>query len=485
MSEDHPPDGPAQPAEDSAIDQSARPAVQRRRTFHSILANTAIASLTTSYLWFAITFWIYDETRNVIATGVIGGVYMLLLSVTSVSFGTLVDRFRKLLLMRFAAFFTLACFALAGVLFFVVGEEAMTDLGLPWFWLFSAISLIGAVVENLRSIALATTVTILIDPEERANANGLVGMVQGLSFMVTSVFSGLSVGWLGMGPTTVIAIVLVGLTLLHLLTLTMPEEVEPAASDAEGGFDLRGAWGAVIAISGLFSLILFSTYNNFIGGTFMALMDPYGIELFTVQWWGVWFAIASTGFLVGGALIARFGLGKNPMRTLLVGVIVMGLIGGLFTIREWGWLYLAGIWLYMAVTPAVEAAEQTLIQRVVPLQKQGRVFGFAMMFEASAAPVTAFVVAPIAEGWIIPWARGDEGRSMLRPLLGDGDHRGIALIFVVTSLLLILSAVIAFLSPVYRRLSETYARVAARDAKKDRTGPGDGASGTGDDGPVD
>jgi hypothetical protein len=30
-------------------------------------------------------------------------------------------------------------------------------------------------------------------------------------------------------------------------------------------------------------------------------------------------------------------------------------------------------------------------------EKQGRVFGFAMMFEAGPAPITALLVAPIAE----------------------------------------------------------------------------------------
>ncbi len=61
------------------------------------------------------------------------------------------------------------------------------------------IILVGAVVENMRNVALATTVTIVSDPDRRANANGMVGMVQGLAFIVTSVLSGLSVGLLGMG----------------------------------------------------------------------------------------------------------------------------------------------------------------------------------------------------------------------------------------------------------------------------------------------
>ncbi|NQD89084.1 MFS transporter [Paenarthrobacter sp. CM16] len=456
---------PATAASTDTIDLSVRTPAQRSRTFTGILVNTAMANITTSYLWFALTFWVYLETRNVIATGVIGGAYMLLIALSSISFGTFVDRYRKLAVMRFAAMFTLVMFVLSGVMFLLTPEEALLDLTQPWFWIFTMIILIGAVVENMRNIALSTTVTILIEPDRRANANGLVGMVQGLMFIVTSVLSGLSVGLLGMGWTVVVALVLTAVAFGHLLTLRMPEEVRAAASDAEGGFDLRGSWAAVMAISGLFALILFSTFNNFIGGVYMALMDPYGLEMFSVEMWGTVFAIGATGFVVGGALIGKFGLGSNPLRTMLIAVMIMGLIGALFTVREWAWLYIAGIWLYMALVPVVEAAEQTVIQKVVPLPRQGRVFGFAMAFESAAAPITAFLIAPIAQFWIIPYARSSEGAAQLEPLLGEGISRGIALVFLAAGLIMIAVALLAFLTPVYRRVSASYAQTAAEETE--------------------
>ncbi len=458
---------PASAASTDSIDLSVRTPAQRSRTFTGILVNTALANITTSYLWFALTFWVYLETRNVIATGVIGGAYMLLIALSSISFGTFVDRYRKLAVMRFAAAFTMVMFVLSGVMFLLTPEPALLDLAQPWFWIFTMIILIGAVVENMRNIALSTTVTILIEPDRRANANGLVGMVQGLMFIVTSVLSGLSVGLLGMGWTVVVALVLTALAFAHLLTLRLPEEVKAAASDAQGGFDLRGSWAAVMAISGLFALILFSTFNNFIGGVYMALMDPYGLEMFSVEMWGVVFAIGATGFILGGALIGKFGLGSNPLRTMLIAVALMGLLGAVFTLREWAWLYIVGIWLYMALVPVVEAAEQTVIQKVVPLPRQGRVFGFAMAFESAAAPITAFLIAPIAQFWIIPYARSSEGARQLEPLLGEGISRGIALVFLVAGIIMIAVALIAFLTPVYRRVSASYAQTAAEEKEKE------------------
>ncbi len=426
------------------------------RIFLQVLVNTAFANVTTSYLWFALTFWVYLETRSVLATGIIGGAYMLLVAVFSMVFGTIVDRHRKHLVMMFAGVVTLVAFGIAGTLYVLFPESALLDLGGPMFWIFSGIILFGAVIENMRNIALSTTVTLLVPEERHANANGMVGTVQGLAFLVTSVFSGLSIGLLGMGWTLLIAIVFSALALVHLSFLRIPEDQPERRAEKAPLVDFRGSWTAVRAATGLFALIIFSTFNNFIGGVYMALMDPYGLELFPVELWGIVLGVTSSGFIIGGLLIAKFGLGRNPIRTMLLLVIVMGLIGALFTIRDFWWLYAGGILLYMTIIPAIEAAEQTVIQKVVPFATQGRVFGFAAAFESAAAPITAFLIAPIAQFLIIPYMDSQAGQDAFGWLLGEGEARGIALVFLVAGLVMVLAAILAFFTKSYRLISAQY-----------------------------
>lgn len=429
------------------------------KSFYHVLVNTLIANVTTSYLWFALTFWVYLETKSVLATGIIGGSYMLLVALCSIWFGTVVDHHKKRSVMLFASVFTLVAFLFGALFYVMVPQDALLSLNQPWFWLFAGIILVGAVVENMRNIALSTVVTLLVEKDKRANANGLVGTVQGIGFIVTSVFSGLSVGLLGMGWTLAIAVTLTALAAVHMFFIRIPEKgIAHDPELANKQVDIRGSIAAIVAVPGLFGLLFFSMFNNFIGGSYMALMDPYGLTLFSVEMWGIIFGVAGTGFVIGGLLIAKFGLGKNPIRSLLYAVIVMGLLGAFFTIREWGWLYIAGIWLYMVLIPIIEATEQTVIQRVVPYERQGRVFGFAQALESSAAPITAFLVAPIAEFIIIPYMNSDAGKQDLSWLLGDGEARGIALVFLVSGLLLALTAALAFGSKTYRRISAFYAK---------------------------
>jgi DHA3 family multidrug efflux protein-like MFS transporter len=118
-------------------------------------------------------------------------------------------------------------------------------------------------------------------------------------------------------------------------------------------------------------LIAFSCFNNLLGGAFMALMDPYGLSLMSVQGWGLLWGGLSAGFIVGGLAVAKTGLGRNPLRLLLgVNLILWG-VTCVFPLRSSIVLLAGGMAAYLVLIPYAEAAEQTILQRVVPYERQG------------------------------------------------------------------------------------------------------------------
>ncbi|MEA5052932.1 MAG: MFS transporter [Propionicimonas sp.] len=433
------------------------------RSFHRVLVNTLIANVTASFLWFALTFWVYLETRSVLATAILGGTYMFLVAVLGVPFGSWVDRRRKKQVMMVATTVTAVAYTAAFGYFLLVPSESLLVIGSLQFWIFIVLILAGVIVESARGIALSTTVTLLVPEPDRARANGAVGMANGLGMAITSVFSGLAVGQLGMLWTMAIAVILTIVSLLHLMTVSIPEPEIVHAEGVPKPVDFKGAYLAVIAIPGLVGLILFATFNNLLGGVFMALLDPYGLTLVSVETWGVLLGVLSFGFLIGSGWVARKGLGPKPLRALLLANVAMWTVGITFTLRENVWLLAVGCLAYMALIPVAEAAEQTVLQKVVPYAKQGRVFGLAQSVEVAAAPITSFVIGPVAEFWLIPYANSDAGKAQLGWLLGPGQARGIALVFVLAGVLGLLLTLAAFLTRSYRLLSAGYARPGQND----------------------
>ena len=187
------------------------------RAFRRLLVNTLITGVTSSFLWFALTFWVYLETRSVVATGVIGGAFSISAALFGPAFGTYVDHHRKHTAMVLATATCLVCFGLATVLFVAVDADRVLSLDGPWFWVFVGVILVGATAGQMRNIALSTCVTMLVPADRRDKANGLVGTVTGVSFAITSVFSGLVIGRLGMGWALYLSLALIALATVHLL----------------------------------------------------------------------------------------------------------------------------------------------------------------------------------------------------------------------------------------------------------------------------
>lgn len=427
------------------------------KQFYAVLANNLVSNVTNGYLWFALVFWLYLATQSVLVTGLLGGAYMLLASGASLVFGAFVDRHHKKSVMLLANVVAAAAFSLGGAVYWLGLRGESASASDPVLWLFGVLILIGAVIGNMRNVALSTTVTLMVPAAERDKANGMVGAVNGVGFIVTSVVSGLSIGLLGMGWTLVIATVLMLLATLHMWRLDIPEkEIVHDPELANKLIDIKGGWAAIMAVPGLVGLVIFAVFNNLIGGAYMALMDPYGLTLFSVEQWGIVFGLCGTGFVIGGLLAGKFGLGKRPLRTLLLVNLIVAVIGMMFTIREAGWLLVVGAWLYMVCVPFAEAAEQTVLQKVVPFKKQGRVFGLAGALESATAPITAFLIAPLAEFFIIPAFRHPDVQAQWSWLLGTGQMRGVAVVFLLAGALLIGLVLVAFRSRSYRLLAESY-----------------------------
>jgi MFS transporter, DHA3 family, multidrug efflux protein len=429
------------------------------RVFYQLLANATIASVVNFTMWFAVTFFVYLETRSVAATGIIAGIFAVLGAASGIWFGSLVDHHKKKVMMIASSVASLVFYLICLVIYQVADPSSFKDTTSFVLWAFIITLMLGVIVGNIRTITLMTAVTLLVPEDRRDKANGLVGTASGASFLVTSVISGLLVGLSGMFHALLFAIVLTVGVIIHLFTMTIPER---GVAHVEGeavpphAVDLKGTYKVVLAIPGLMALILFATFNNFLGGIFMALMDAYGLSLVSVEAWGMLWGILSVGFIVGGALVAKKGLGKSPLRTLFLANIVAWSICSVFTLHSSIISLAIGMFIWLCLSPAMEAAEQTILQKVVPEDRQGRVFGFAQSIEQAASPITAFLIGPITQLVFIPFMTTGVGADSIGGWFGTGADRGMALVFTITGIIGLIVTILAMASKYYRQLSRYY-----------------------------
>jgi len=129
----------------------------------------------------------------------------------------------------------------------------------------------------------------------------------------------------------------------------------------------------------------------------------------------------------------------------------------LFTIQPSIWFLIVGMFVYICLVPFIEACEHTVIQKIVPQDRQGRVFGFAQSVESAASPLTALAIGPVAQFFFIPlMSEGGSGADLIGSWFGVGPGRGIALVFMTAGILGLIVTNIAFRSNAYKALSKRY-----------------------------
>jgi MFS transporter, DHA3 family, multidrug efflux protein len=428
--------------------------------FYHLLGNNLIANITNFTVWFALTFWVYLETQSVFATGTIAGVYLVFTAGFGFWLGSIVDHNPKKLAMLGSSAVSAGFYVLSLAMLLLSPEGVFTNPYGWHLWVLVLLVMLGVIAGNIRSIALPTLVTVLVEEDRRDRANGLVGMVTGIGFLTTSVISGFLVAWGGMLATLMLALVLTFIAFGHLYLVEIDEKrapVDPEVPAEPKRVDIKGTIAVIATVPGLFALIIFACFNNFLGGIFMALLDAYGLSLVSVQVWGLLFGVLSTAFILSGIIISRTGLGPNPLRTLLLVNLITWSVCCVFTIQPSIWLLAGGCFIWMLLGPYAEAAEHTILQKVVPLERQGRVFGFAQSVEQSASPLTAFLIGPLTQFIVIPFMTDGAGADAIGDWFGTGPARGIALVFTLAGLFGVVVTILAMRSKYYRQLSGAYA----------------------------
>lgn len=429
------------------------------KNFYLLIANTLVTNVINLTVWFALIFYLYLQTQSVLATSITSGIYLVSVAVTGFWLGSLVDHNKKKNLMIASTAVSLVIFLIGFIIYTTVDQSIFTDITNPILWIFAVLMLMGVIAGNIRGIAIPTLVTILVPQDHRDKANGLIGTIFGIGFLIVSVISGLLVGHSGMYLVLLLAPILSLVSILHLLTIDIPENKIIPVQDGSSKIDIPGTMKVLNEIPGLFTLILFTTFNNFLGGVFMSLMDAYGLSLVSVQLWGIIWGVLSISFIFGGLYISKKGLGKSPLRSLFLANIAIWIIASIFTIQPSIILLTSGMFIYLAIIPFIEASEHTIMQKVVPIERQGRVFGFAQSVEQSASPLTAFLIGPLTQFIFIPFMTTGLGAQWIGSWFGTGADRGMALVFTLTGIIGLIVTVLAMRSRFYKQLEYEYQKV--------------------------
>lgn len=430
--------------------------------FYAIILGQLVSTVGSGMTRFGLGIWVFAETGDAAAYSILLFFAVLPLGLGSLFAGPLVDRLnRKLVLIVANAVASLSTLVVA-LLFFM----DVLDLWHLYIALF-----INGVANAFILPALDSSIPLMIPKEQLGRAAGLTQLVQALETILAPALAGLLVGTVGLGAIFVADFVTFGASIVALILSGIPQPLRNDKSKslwAEFAFGVRyiRERPAFLYLMGFVTIAMF-----LLPGLGYALVTPLILTFSTEEAAGLVVSAFGIGSFIGGGALAAWGGPQRRMNGMLLALAIAGIGTILVGWREseplmaLGFLVIGASFIFMIglnrVIWQVKAAPDVL----------GRIFSLRVALGVGAQSLGVLIAGPLAERVFEPLlVEGGALAGSVGQIIGVGDGRGMAFMFVLIGMALILLALVSAGSPSVRLLEDRVPDYSNPDDTHDTTG---------------
>lgn len=439
---------------------------KKMRSFHIILIGQVVSILGSGLTTFGLGVWVYQTTASVTQFALIALFAALPGFIVSPFAGALVDRWdRRWVMIISDSIAALGTMSIVLLLF-------TNNLEIWHIYLVAGIS---SIVTAFQWPAYSSIVPMLVPKEMLGQANGMLQTGQAATQILAPVMAGILISTLGLPGVLLFDLLTFLVAVGTMLYIRLPKRVAGEESEKESSSllkDVAFGFRYLFARSGLVGLLLIFAVANLMVGVVSVLVTPLVLTFTTERMLGVLLSFSGVGMLVGGIVMGVWG---GPRRRVL-GMLSFMLVGSGFMmlagLRPSAWLLAIAGFGYFFCLPIVNSSFQALIQAKVEHNVQGRIFSMVNMIAGLALPLSYVLAGPLADNVFEPLLAGEGALAgSVGQVIGTGNGRGIAFLFIVAGLLNILVALTGFMIPRIRRVDLELPDAPQEDDEEVASGP--------------
>jgi MFS transporter, DHA3 family, macrolide efflux protein len=322
-------------------------------------------------------------------------------------------------------------------------------------WQLYVIVFIQGSFSIFQSPAENAAVTMLVPGEKRERANGMREMAFPFAGVIAPVLAGLIFTTAGITGVLAfdLATFLIAVSALAFIHIPRPAtSVESQVARGVFLLELKSSFKFLRAAGGLFALILFMTFTDFVLNGPLDLAIPYLVKFTGSETTlGVLMGIMSLGAFSGALLITIWPGIRPRMHMLLAGFVLNGLMFLVFGLTHNLLVLGCALFLIMLPLPIGNALFISILQIKSPADMQGRIFSIVeqLAFLGSTASflLTGFVVDRILEPAI-----ASPSWETFTPLVGAQPGAGMRLVLMCAGISMLLAVLVIAAWPRVRKL---------------------------------
>jgi DHA3 family macrolide efflux protein-like MFS transporter len=421
--------------------------------FSLVWLGQMVSVLASNMTGFALTIWMFQETRSATAMGLMQVCFIAPFLLISPFAGAMVDRYnRKLMMMVSDLVAVTATFAIL----------ILQATGLLQFWhLYVAV-----VVEGLGSAfqwpAYLAAISTMVPKEQYGRANGMMSLIDSGPGVFAPILAGALLPFIGLTGILLADVATFFLAIAALLLVTVPQPETTAEGEAgrgsllhEAAYGFKYIFARRPLLALLSTILLLNLVQGLSGGALMAPMilsrtGDNSVALGAVE--SAW----AIGGVLGGLLMSAWGGPKRRIRGMLLGWMVFTLFGQVLLGLGRGLvLWIPAVAIAAMSFPVSQGCSNAIWQAKVAPDVQGRVFSarrFIAWFVDSISPIMAGALADLVTEPAMQsqsWLSGTFGW-----LVGTGPGSGMALQYILSGVGWIAIIAVASFIPVIQRVED-------------------------------
>ncbi len=418
------------------------------RAFYAITFGQFVSLVGSGMTRFGLGIWVLRETGDTTAYSALLFFAILPVGLGSLFTGTLVDILNRRIVMLAGNTVASLSTLVAALLFFTGTLE---------IWHLYLVLTVNGLANAFVIPSMEASVPLLVRRENLGRASGLTQVVTSLEVIVAPAIAGVLVVTAGLGIIFIVDFVTFGASVLAIALSAIPQpppdpERERANLLGEFVFGLR----YIAERPPFVFLMVFTAITMYLmPGIGYALSIPLALIIGDERAAGLIQSSFGLGALISGILLTAWGGPKRRMNGILVSGGLAGLASIVVGLRESILLMGLGVFLIGVTFMFMFGLNRVIWQVKAAPDVLGRIFSLRVALGMGAMSLGVLSGGPLAQHVFEPMmADGGALASSVGQILGEGEGRGMALMYVLTGLILIALVVASALTRSLRLLED-------------------------------
>jgi len=403
-----------------------------------------VSVLASSMSQFALTIFMFQETKSATAMGLMQVFYFVPFLLVSPLAGVMVDRYNRKVMMMVSD---------VGAGLATVCILILQALGVLQFWHLYVTAIIYGLGTAFQWPAYSAAIATMVPKEQLGRANGMMSLIEAGPNVLAPILAGALLPIIKLTGILFFDVATFILAVGVLMVVHIPQPVRTQeGAQASGGMLKEAAYGFkyIFARPSLLGLQMIFFAGNLFAGIGFTVVAP--MILLRSGNNSLMFGSAQTagaiGGLLGGVIMSAWGGFKKRVHGVLIGwalcgigISIIGLAGGLS-------IWIVGMVLAEIFSPLINASNQAIWQAKVAPDLQGRVFSSRRLIAWITNPISPIIGGTLADFVLEPAARAGMGLpAAFAWLVGTGPGSGMGLLIVICGLVSMLVGIGGYFVP--------------------------------------